>query len=234
MASAKSYPPPPLLPPQEPAIPATTQEQNSLVKLRYQGTSIIAECTPLECENHNTFHLTLRRNALDHAIYLALSHLTWLKRLIGGVRPVWLLPPQLILKKKKDGWESEFEHEIAQYIEHENLQGRVLPIYYGRGSYDNIDGILLSYCGTSLNERQDLTVDALKKKLRWALSWLADRNLVHKNLTLGNVLYDGSKITIIDLEQTDKQKSGFNINAEVDSILYWFKFRQKALREDTS
>jgi len=114
------------------------------------------------------------------------------------------------------------------------LQGQILPVYYGRGSYDNTDGILLSYCGTSLNEWQDLTVDALRKKLRWTLSCLADRNLTHKNLTLGNVLYDGSEIRIIDLEQTAERKSEFDVEAEVNSIIYWFNFRQKAIREDSS
>lgn len=101
-------------------------------------------------------------------------------------------------------------------------------------SCDNIDGILLSYCGTSLNERQHLTVDALQEKLRWALSGLADRNLAHRNLTLGNILYDGSNITIIDLEQSSPPTSDFHIDAEVNAIIYWFKFRQKVLREDNS
>jgi hypothetical protein len=129
------------------------------------------------------------------------------------------------------GWESEFEHEIKQYEENISLQGHVLPVYYGRGSDDDIDGILLSDCGTNLNERQDVTVEVLRKELRQALNSLADKNLVHRNLNLANVLYDGRKIWIIDLEQTSKPTSKFNIEAEVNSIMYWFNFRQKAIRE---
>jgi hypothetical protein len=52
---------------------------------------------------------------------------------------------------KKDS-ESEFRHEIKQYKKRSTMQGYYLPVYYGIGLVDETMGILLSYCGATLEE----------------------------------------------------------------------------------
>jgi RIO1 family len=141
------------------------------------------------------------------------------------------LPTIVILKKEKADWESEFRHEIERYKERILLQGRVLPVYYGMGSDDETAGILFSDCGTALNERQDLEESRLRVMLREALTLLAESGMVHDNLTLSNILFDGRHLWIIDLEQTLDHTNNFNVEAEVSRIIYFYNFRQRKIRE---
>jgi predicted Ser/Thr protein kinase len=144
---------------------------------------------------------------------------------------VWLLPPSVIIKTVKPDWDSEYKKEGEEYKKLEAWQGRVVPICYGETLYDGTCARIFSYCGTSLNERQDIEPDKLGPMVKEALKLLAQVGIVHENLTLANVLFDGRAVWIIDFEQTSNNTEELNIDAEVLNILDWFTKRQAQIRK---
>lgn len=112
-----------------------------------------------------------------------------------------------------------------------------MPICFGVAAYYEIgleigtDGMLLTYCGTSLNARQELGEDSLRDMLEEALNRLAASGRVHANLNLSNILFDGRELRIIDLEQTSTDLNGFDVKAEALNILKKYRFRQAQIRK---
>lgn len=45
--------------------------------------------------------------------------------------PEWFLPPNIVLKRQKIGWDEEFDNETAIYRRLAPLQGTVVPVCYG-------------------------------------------------------------------------------------------------------
>jgi hypothetical protein len=60
--------------------------------------------------------------------------------------PEWLLPTKIVLKQK-DGWEEEFDNEIAAYERLKCLQGLVIPRCYGQAQYEGTHALVLSDIG---------------------------------------------------------------------------------------
>ena len=57
----------------------------------------------------------------------------------------------VIVKQQKDEWEEEFRSEIKAYDRLKELQGRVIPHFFGHGSFDGIPALILSeVTGTNL------------------------------------------------------------------------------------
>ncbi|KOS42182.1 hypothetical protein ACN38_g6954, partial [Penicillium nordicum] len=48
-------------------------------------------------------------------------------------------PSTVIVKQQKINWEDEFKQEIQAYEKLKELQGTVIPIFYGQGSFNDLD-----------------------------------------------------------------------------------------------
>lgn len=66
------------------------------------------------------------------------THLLPLPELFVSWLPVaWTLPPVVVVKKKKRGWDEEFDHERKVYQQLKALQGDIIPQLYGQVLCDN-------------------------------------------------------------------------------------------------
>lgn len=115
--------------------------------------------TPIECENNNIFRLELRRGIVAQVIHRVLECLPWLNSWAGWLPPLWLLSSIVIFKGVKPHWEQEFQDARNVYEQLRHRHGGTLAICFGIAAYyeDGSDvrtvGVLLTYCGTSLDER---------------------------------------------------------------------------------
>lgn len=83
-------------------------------------------------------------------------------------------PSTVIVKQQKINWEDEFKQEIQAYEKLKELQGTVIPIFYGQGSFNDLDAFVISEVkGVTLHDlaRANFGVqeDALKMHLKKAL-----------------------------------------------------------------
>ncbi|KAK3904922.1 hypothetical protein C8A05DRAFT_31280 [Staphylotrichum tortipilum] len=120
--------------------------------------------------------------------------------------PGWFLPPTVIIKKRKPGWEDEFDMEKRAYKALKRLQGAVIPHYYGEAVYDGSPALVLSFIpGKTLFETwQDLEDGDLRLNLEAALRPLTSSGVHYTDVKLDNFMRaDDGRVVVIDLEQVE-------------------------------
>jgi beta-galactosidase GanA len=151
----------------------------------------------------------------------------------------------VIVKQQKKGWEGEFQQEIQAYEKLVSLQGTIIPIFFGQGSFNNHDALVISEVnGITLhdlaNENLGVQHEALEKHLKSALSAFDDHG-VYWDAKLDNFMFcagvnpEQSKVMIVDLEQVECPRSLepwlVNINSRsAPDLLSNFKYRQNPNR----
>ncbi|PLB54085.1 hypothetical protein P170DRAFT_8147 [Aspergillus steynii IBT 23096] len=67
-----------------------------------------------------------------------------------------IIPPTtttVIVKQQKDGWEEEFRLEREAYDRLHELQGTMIPVLFGQGSFNGLPALILSdIAGTTLHD----------------------------------------------------------------------------------
>ncbi|KAJ6189570.1 hypothetical protein N7519_004478 [Penicillium mononematosum] len=120
----------------------------------------------------------------------------------------------VIVKQQKKGWEGEFQQEIQAYEKLVSLQGTIIPIFFGQGSFNGHDALVISEVnGITLHdlakENVGVQPEALEKHLESALTAFDDHEAVYWDAKLDNFLFcaginpEQSKIMIVDLEQVE-------------------------------
>jgi hypothetical protein len=61
--------------------------------------------------------------------------------------PEWFLPLTIVLKRKKEGWDEEFDTEKATYIRLKCLQSTIISTYYGQAQFEGKPAFILSDIG---------------------------------------------------------------------------------------
>ena len=149
---------------------------------------------------------------------------------VGLLRPTCLLPAVVVFKKEKEGWAREFEEESERYRKRVDMQGHLLPIYYGIGLDHEKRGIFLSYCGVNLEEQLEIDEDHLRDMLHDTLSEMKKCGLFHDDLKLSNVLYDGKQLRIIDLEYTE-HPDAWDVEENTKNLLYFYRDLKRRVRQ---
>lgn len=192
--------------------------------------------TYVKCRNNNIFRLKLCRSVFGRLMYELLPHLpaqirTW----IVTWRPEWILPPVVIIKRLKPKWEVEFEHENQIYDKLLPLQGKVIPVCYGKATYNKVPSMVLSDIGgTPLDAKHDIEWKALERKIVEAYRPVLELGVANADLKLDNVHLVGDRVMLLDWEQTESIEGDIDIGAtcaaEAQSLGHWFAFRQRAIR----
>ncbi|PHH76571.1 hypothetical protein CDD80_1432 [Ophiocordyceps camponoti-rufipedis] len=115
----------------------------------------------------------------------------------------WNLPSRLVLKKCKEGWDQEFNAEIAAYEKLKSLQGIVIPICYGVLEYEGTRALLLSDVGGEnllFPEGSLFSVADVSRMLRDAFTAMARLGVRQDDLKLDNFFVVDNKIMTVDLE----------------------------------
>ncbi|KAK4107106.1 hypothetical protein N656DRAFT_720766 [Canariomyces notabilis] len=148
--------------------------------------------------------------------------------------PEWFLPPTVILKKRKTGWEAEFETEKQAYDVLKPIQGTIVPHFYGEAVYDGSPALVLSPIeGESLTHLWlDLPEQVLEQQLEKALGALTSYGVHYTDMKLDNfMMLNNGRLMVFDLEQV---KLGSTRNwekspnrANVGSIMRVLKMRRQ-------
>ncbi|KAJ6126219.1 hypothetical protein N7471_010712 [Penicillium samsonianum] len=119
-------------------------------------------------------------------------------------------PSTVIVKQQKINSEDEFKQEIQAYEKLKELQGTVIPIFYGQGSFNGLDAFVISEVkGVTLHDlaRANFGVqeDALKMHLEKALGAFDKHKALYWDAKPDNFLFCAkqSKVMIVDLEQVE-------------------------------
>lgn len=119
------------------------------------------------------------------------------------------LPDKIIVKQMKDEWEEEFQQEENAYTKLHELQGTVIPKFFGKGSFNGHLALFLSWVeGITLynlaRNGSSFEEEALGPQLEKALRELHDRGAEYWDPRLDNFFVcDDGKVMVVDLEQVE-------------------------------
>ncbi|KAK1749606.1 hypothetical protein QBC47DRAFT_354831 [Echria macrotheca] len=215
--------------------PAREQKRNE-ISLRFQlGTRRILAKGSI-CDHHpNVVHLRVLPNCLDWLLWPLLHLLPApLRDMLRSSWPEWFLPPKVVLKRKKKGWDAEFENEKAIYQQLVPLQGTVVPICYGEADCPATEStetralVLSDIGGIGLYEdaASGLDTEHVESMLLQSLRALASLGVIHDDSKLDNYRIVGDRIMVIDFDSSYITESGdtesyAKNDAKFATELYW-------------
>ncbi|KAJ9418078.1 hypothetical protein QL093DRAFT_2102076 [Fusarium oxysporum] len=132
--------------------------------------------------------------ASDHA-HLNVLRLRIHKRIISKATgswlqskfPEWFLLDKIVLKRQKENWEVEIDHEVIAYNRLRPIQGLTTPKLYGKIQYANSRALILSDIGGSSLSTPDgavLDEQGIEPLLHQALSSLNEYGVCHDGVLL--------------------------------------------------
>lgn len=187
------------------------------------GTRVItATGGPADHLHVNVLRLVVHKSALYWAISPLFSLFpTAVHSFFRSIVPEWFLPEKIVLKKRKDGRDEEFQIEQATYRKLRCLQGHVVPVFYGEVQVEGTPALLLSDVGgasmgepggAKLGNGTVLGESEFRRIAKQALGALAACGKSHEDLKLDNFRRvedekGESVIMIVDLEHVDDIES---------------------------
>lgn len=151
----------------------------------------------------HVLHLTLLRNPFTRAAIWLLSRLPLaFQNLVRPICPHWFLPKSLVLKKLKPTREDLFDNEKRMYKRLHDLQGSMIPYFYGEGVCEGARALILSEVnGIHPSHQIDpLPLEDFQDQVKLPLEALRDRGVVYDDVGLENLFIVGDKIMLVDLE----------------------------------
>lgn len=135
--------------------------------------------------------------------------------------PEWSLPSRLVLKICKVDWDEEFKAEKATYKDLKDLQGVLIPKYYGELSHNGTRACLLSDIGGACMATPAgavLTMADFKDMMTGTLTALVEFGMLPDDTKLDNFHLVGDKVMAVDLEMVCKVTSRESVATEVASV----------------
>ena len=148
---------------------------------------------------------------------------------IRRIWPGYFLPDHVVLKKRKPGWEEDFENEKAKYARLQPLQGHTIPIYYGEAQCDGTPAILLEDVEGEPPFRQQrpfLSEAEFRRRLEAAYETFRSFGLMTDDTKLGHTLLVGDKVVFVDLEgvhELDKEAWEDFYRIGIDELVYQYQ-----------
>ncbi|KAJ5927967.1 hypothetical protein N7466_006923 [Penicillium verhagenii] len=119
-------------------------------------------------------------------------------------------PEIVIVKQEKPEWGDEFLQEINAYNRLQHLQGTMIPILFGQGSFNESPALILSEVeGITLRDlakfdESTVPEKILESELENVFKELYMCGAEHCDLNLGNFLFcNNGKVVVIDLEEVE-------------------------------
>ncbi|PYH34856.1 uncharacterized protein BO87DRAFT_425533 [Aspergillus neoniger CBS 115656] len=120
----------------------------------------------------------------------------------------------IIIKQQKEDWEEEFEDEQTAYTKLKDLQGEVIPYFYGEGYYDGLPALILSDIrGITLHDEarsnEEVPENLIKSYLDDVFDKLSKYKAFYLDQKLDNFILCGdrehgySKVMAVDLENVE-------------------------------
>ncbi|GAB1313025.1 hypothetical protein MFIFM68171_03235 [Madurella fahalii] len=214
------------------------------INFRFGSRSITATGRPTDREHPNVLRLCLHHSNLQLVIQTLLRWLpSPLRSWASSSFPEWFLPARIVLKKQKNGWDEEFDTEIATYEKPKYLQGLVIPICYGQVQYEGTLALVLPDIGgvcVAEPEGAVLREQDVRPLFDQTLSALASQGISHDDMKLDNfhlVDTSGNKIIMaVDLERINmlppEKDHARMVQADVNFLMQEYRDHLECLRED--
>lgn len=155
----------------------------------------------------------------------------------------------IIIKQQKEDWEEEFEDEQTAYTKLKDLQGKVIPYFYGQGYYDGLPALVLSDIpGITLEDltrsNEEVPENLIKSYLEDVFDKLSKYQAFYLDQKLDNFILCGDrehgydKVMAVDLEQVEIPDQvrpwHWYINQEgARSLMEEFRYRRNPRHEST-
>ncbi|KAF4957889.1 hypothetical protein FGADI_2718 [Fusarium gaditjirri] len=212
--------------------------------LRFGTRAFRASGAASDHAHHNVLRLRIHKTFIGgiiESLFRITSKATgtWLQSKF----PEWFLPDKIVLKRQKENWEEEFDHEIVAYNRLRPLQGLTIPKLYGMVQYANTRALILSDIGGSCIATPGgavLTEQDIEPLFHQALTSLNEYGICHDDTKLDNfhlVTDDGKdKIMIVDLESADfdqtEEELAYTAKSKTKSLLRQYRNHLKCLEHD--
>ncbi|KAF5692053.1 hypothetical protein FDENT_3073 [Fusarium denticulatum] len=214
------------------------------IRLRFGTRNIQAIGAPSDHAHLNVLRLRIDKTffgGIVESLFKIMSKATgsWLQAKF----PEWFLPDKIVLKRQKENWEEEFDHEIIAYNKMRPIQGLTIPKLYGMIQYANTRALILSDIGgSSLSTPDGVVLDEqdIEPLLYQALTSLNEYGVCHDDTKLDNfhlVADEGKdKIMIVDLESADfdqtQEELAYTAKSKTKSLLRQYRNHLKCLEHD--
>ncbi|KAL8306253.1 hypothetical protein RB600_008907 [Gaeumannomyces tritici] len=180
--------------------------QQRVIKFRFGGSTISAVAEAPWPPWEHVLRLKINRGPCLQWLASVLPRLPRpIQRVARACFPGWFLPPRIVLKKLKHDWDEEFHNEIYMYRRLEELQGRVIPVFYGQGECEGTRCLLLSEVDGVPAHRQKappLELDEYKRRVGAALDQLHRFGVSTGDMKLANsILTPDGTLVFVDLER---------------------------------
>ncbi|PYH72684.1 uncharacterized protein BO88DRAFT_432514 [Aspergillus vadensis CBS 113365] len=155
----------------------------------------------------------------------------------------------IIIKQQKEDWEEEFENEKTAYTKLKDLQGEIIPYFYGEGYYDGIPARVLSDIpGVTLEDlarsNEEVPEKLIKAYLEDVFDKLSKYKAFHCDQKLDNFILCGdrehgySKVMTVDLENVEIPDQvrpwHWSINQEgARSLMEEFRYKRNPRRDSS-
>ena len=155
-------------------------------------------------------HLQILPNWLDRLLWPLHLLPVSLRNMLVTRWPEWFLPPKIVLKRQKAGWDEEFDNEKTIYQRLSPLQGTVVSVCYGEAVCPATETttsralVLSDVGGIGLYEDAagGMETEHVEVMLVESLQALANLGVAHDDSKLDNYRLIGDKIIAIDFDSS--------------------------------
>lgn len=184
----------------------------------------------------NVIRLALHRDIISRLVLWLLNILPQLQTYLSTAFPDCLLPPTVILKQMKVGWDEEFNQEKQAYQRLRRLQGTVIPRCYGEAKYRGTRALVLSDVGgMALNDDNALTLEPahLRQMIEASFQAIHRSGISPGDFRLDNLHYVKDRIVVLDFEHSwdiyDDEDPMVFTKRYTDHVMHQYQTRLKAM-----
>jgi len=204
-------------------------------QFRFRTRTLTAIATPVNNVHPNVIRLNMQPSIVQSVLRAVIGCMpsaaqVWFRSSF----PEWTLPPRLVLKKMKKGWDDEFDTEKATYAKLHSLQGVIIPKLFGELRYgNNTRALLMSDIGgasLATPEGGMLGLDEFKRLIHQALGAFSHFRITQDDVKLDNFHLVDGKIMVVDLESVNEDLSDedfeFLVHCAVTSLSEFYERNQ--------
>ncbi|OAR01714.1 hypothetical protein LLEC1_03257 [Akanthomyces lecanii] len=198
------------------------------------GWRVSGSCTAPWTKHQHVLRVSIKQNFLtEFALWLVRSILP--QRLARACLPTaWSLPNTVIVKKEKRKCHEEFTTELDMYKRLGALQGKQIPVCYGKAFCDGTRALVLQEVGgVSLLHRSALletTEEQMMTMISRSYRPMTDRGIAYDDWKPDNFRLVDGEIVFLDLEHAyvlDQDKRQYTIEIGLDAFLDRWKRARK-------
>lgn len=163
-------------------------------------------------EHPHVLRLTIAQSPLRRALASFVSRFPLcIQAFVRSIWPTGFLPSVVVVKKRKPGWDEEFDNEKLMYNRLRALQGRRIPFFYGEARCEGTRALVLSeMAGIVACEQKPpyLERGEFRRRIEAAVQELSMFGVSVDDKKLHNVLLADDGVVLVDMESIWEPEPG--------------------------